>query len=179
MSQPLCGAKTRVGGTCTYPAMLGGVRCRRHGGATPQVKAASARRLAESRALKAVRREGVAPVGDPIAALRELASEAVGLKSHFAAQLKALEQLRYEGHSGEQLRAEVALYERALDRSQKFLHDLARLGLDERQVRVNEAQIAILVGVISRGLLAADLPPEQSTLVREAIAAELRLVEAG
>jgi hypothetical protein len=65
-----------------------------------------------------------------------------------------------------------------LDRSQKFLHDLARLGLDERQVRVSEAQVAIFVGVISRGLAAAALSEEATMLVRASIGNELRLVEA-
>lgn len=140
--------------------------------------AAARRRLAEQAALRTVQREGVAPVGDPVEQLRALAAEAVGLKDFFAARLAALEQLRYEGKTGEQLRSEVSLYERALDRSQRFLHDLARLGLDERQVRVNEATAAVFLGVISRGLAAAGLPEDLQMVARASIANELRLIEA-
>lgn len=32
-ASPRCGAKTRAGGTCHAPAMLGKMRCRMHGGA--------------------------------------------------------------------------------------------------------------------------------------------------
>ena len=152
MSQPLCGAKTRAGGSCTYRAMMGQKRCRRHGGSSPRGLAAGARRLAEERATRSVHREGIEPIGDPVELLRGLASEAVSLKDHFSARLKALEQIRYEGNSGEQLRSEVALYERALDRSQRFLHDLAKLGLDERSVRIDEAKVVLLVAVLQRVL---------------------------
>jgi len=150
-----------------------------HGALTPANLAAARRREAEEKALRAVRAGGVSPVGDPIEALQELAAEAVALKDHFAARLKALEQLRYQSGAGEQLRAEVGLYERALDRAQKFLADLARLGLDERRVRVTEAQAAVLLGVIVRGLAAAGLAEEQQLAARSAIGAELRLIEAG
>ena len=150
-----------------------------HGASSPQARLAAKRRLAQAAATRAINRNGIAPVGDPIEGLRSLAAEAVALKDFFSDRLKALEELRYQGNTGEQLRAEVGLYERALDRSQKFLHDLARLGLDERQVRVSEAQTAIFAGVIARALSAAGLPEETAVLVRSSIANELRLVEAG
>jgi hypothetical protein len=175
----VCGAKTRAGGECGHWAMAGGMRCRMHGGASPHVRAAAQRRVAEAKALRAVRREGIEPIGDPVEELRDLASEAKSLKDHFGARLKALQEIRYSTPgAGEQLRAEVALYERALDRSQKFLADLARLGLDERRVRVTEAQAAVLLGVIVRGLASAGLPDDLQLAARTAIATELRLIEA-
>jgi hypothetical protein len=51
--------------------------------------------------------------------------------------------------------------------------------LDERRVRVTEAQAAVLLGVIVRGLAAAGLAEEQQLAARSAIGAELRLIEAG
>ena len=158
--------------------MLGQARCLLHGGKSPQALAAAQRRLAAERATKAITRDGIAPVGDPVEMLRDLAAEAVALKDFFSARLKALQELRYQGNTGEQLRAEVGLYERALDRSQKFIHDLARLGLDERQVRVSEAQAAIFAGVIARGLANAGLADDMVVTVRTSIANELRLIEA-
>jgi len=157
INRRLCGAKKRDGGTCAMAAMKGQTRCRMHGAKQPQKLAAAKRRLAEQAALRAVVREGIAPLGDPVEQLRALASEAVGLKNFFADRLAALQELRYEGHAGEQLRSEVALYERALDRSQRFLHDLARLGLDERTVRLDEARVVLLVSVLERVLASPDL----------------------
>jgi hypothetical protein len=158
--------------------MMGQKRCRRHGGSSPRGLAAGARRLAEQKATKSLSREGIEPIGDPVDLLRGLCAEALALKDHFAARLQALEALRYEGNTGEQLRSEVSLFERALDRSQRFLHDLAKLGLDERSVRIDEAKVVLLVAVLQRvladpslgldagrqakatALLAAELAPE-------------------
>jgi hypothetical protein len=46
-----CGARTREGGTCHNRPMLGGARCRMHGGASPQARAKAAERLAMARDL--------------------------------------------------------------------------------------------------------------------------------
>ncbi|HVD04284.1 MAG TPA: HGGxSTG domain-containing protein [Candidatus Dormibacteraeota bacterium] len=157
MKRRLCGAKKRDGATCTMQAMKGQERCRMHGGKTPAHMAAAKRRLAEQAALRVVQREGIVPIGDPIEMLRQLSAEAVALKDFFNDRLKALEELRYQSGAGEQLRAEVALYERALDRSQRFLHDLARLGLDERTAKLDEAKVVLLVSVLERVLASPDL----------------------
>ncbi len=98
----------------------------------------------------------------------------MALKDFFAARMAALEEIRYATPgAGEQLRAEVSAYERGLDRAERFLADLARLGLDERRVRVTEAQATMLLGVIVRGLAAAELAEEQQLQARNAIGAEL------
>lgn len=46
----LCGAKTRGGKPCRRPCLLGGVRCRLHGGASPQALRKAEETLAEWRA---------------------------------------------------------------------------------------------------------------------------------
>jgi hypothetical protein len=58
-----------------------------------------------------------------------------------------LDSLRYETEFGEQLRSEVALFERAPDRCEPVLVAMARLNLDERLIRISEAQ-AHLVRVL-------------------------------
>ena len=180
MSAPLCGAKCRDGHTCTNSPMHGSARCYMHGGASPQARLAAKRRLAQAAATKAIHRNGIAPVGDPIEGLRSLAAEAVQLKDYWAERLAALEEIRYTGQMGqEQLRSEAALFERSLDRAQKFLHDLAKLNLDERSVRLDEVRVAIFAGVVARALEKSDLPDEMVVTVRASIANELRLVEAG
>ena len=154
MSQPFCGAKNRQGGTCKHPAMLGQARCRFHGGSTPRGLAAGRRRVALQKATRAIEQQGIAPVDDPIGALRELAAEALGLKRYFGDRVAALESVRYEGHAGagEQIRAEMTLFGQMFDRSAKLCEALARLGLDERAVRLDELRIAMLVSVLTQVL---------------------------
>jgi hypothetical protein len=76
----------------------------------------------------------------------------MSLKAYFKERVEALEQLRYRASAGEQIRGELLMYERALDRSAKFCDSLARLGLDERTVRIAEAQVVMLVAALDRVL---------------------------
>ncbi|MCG6497639.1 HGGxSTG domain-containing protein [Kitasatospora sp. A2-31] len=54
-----CGARRRDGQLCTNPPMRGAARCRMHGGAAPQVRAAAGRRLAAA--------EWARSFGEPVA----------------------------------------------------------------------------------------------------------------
>lgn len=121
-----------------------------------------------------VDREGIAPMVDPFSALQQLAGEALELKRYCADRLATLEQLRYEGHAGEQLRAEVGLFERAIDRAQKFALDLAKLNLEDRLVRVTEQQGRMLAQAVEAALQAVGL--EDRLNLRAEIAQQLRLV---
>jgi hypothetical protein len=117
--------------------------CRMHG-ANGAAKAAAAVRETERKALLAIRREGVEPVGDPVELLLSLTAEAAEWQRQLREIVAGLSLIRYEDAKGaEQLRSEIALYERALDRTQKFATDLARLNLEERQARVTERQVEI------------------------------------
>ncbi len=84
-----------------------------------------------------------------------------------------LEQPRYEGHAREQLRAEVALFERALDRAQKFAVDVAKLNLEDRLVRLTEAQARMLAQYAEAALQVCGLKDRLD--LRHAIAEQLRL----
>lgn len=151
--QMRCTAKTKAsGGTerCTQPRIHGATVCRMHGGAARQVKAAAARRLAETKVRKALDEVGVREVTNPLEELRALTGEVVAWKDALANHVAALEdRYRFTDEKGaEQLRAEVALYERALDRAGKILETWARLGLDamlaDMQVRVTSTQVDAL-----------------------------------
>lgn len=139
------GTATTTGERCKNARLKGATVCRKHGAAAPQVREAAARRVAaeavraDAAALLAA--EGVGLVGDPYEALRGIAAEVLALKMAAARRVNALgEEIRFVSFQGaEQLRSEVALYERAVDRAAKILETLAKLGLDERRVRVSEA----------------------------------------
>ena len=132
---------------CLNPSLRGLAVCRMHGGGAPAVKAAGIRRWeeerAEKRALRTLNEVGVTEVVDPISELIRVASETLAFKDAIADRLGLLteDQWRYQSEKGaEQLRAEVSLYERALDRTSKLLIDLEKLGLEERKVRLSEIQ---------------------------------------
>lgn len=132
----------------------GSNRCRIHGGSAPQTRAKAARRLAEGRIRKAIDKVEVREVVDPIGELMRLAGEVVTWKDVMASHVAFLrEDYRYDGdRAGEQLRAEVALYERAIDRTDKVLSNIAKLNLEERLVHVSELQAAKVASIIKRAV---------------------------
>lgn len=147
------GTSVQSGERCKKPAILGGTVCEFHGGSAPQVKAAAARRLATDRARRRLDEVEVTDIKDPIAAFRSVVSEAVALKDVLASGVAALEDLR-AGDSKwgtEQVRAEVAAYERAMDRCGRLLSTWVQLGLEERyleqQAQLTRDQLRLLVGL--------------------------------
>jgi len=157
--------------------------CVAHGGRAPQVKAAAQRRVlaraAEADAAALVAQEGVSGVDDPLDVLARLAAEAVAMKDALASRVNALNELRYTaaGAGTEQLRAEVALYERALDRAAKFVEVMVRLDVEGRRVRVQEAYVVALGGVIDAILDGLALTAEQRRLVPTVVPAALELLD--
>lgn len=161
-----CHARSKqTGNRCGQRAMLGQRVCYAHGGRNPKAKAAAARRLEAERVgaevAQVLEHETPAPVTEPLAVLAELAGEAVALKSALSVRVAELgDGIRYtaSGTGTEQLRAEVALYERAMDRAGRFLDLLAKSGFEERRVRVSEeqgAQVHRFIIVVMEGMLTA------------------------
>lgn len=172
-----CSARTSAGEPCRRYAMAGATVCPTHGGRAPQVRKAAHQRLAESRALRVLDREGVEPVTDPVDALARLAAEAVGLKDLLGQRVAELSDDGWVSRTklgAEQASAWLSAYERAVERTGKLLVDLARLGLDERAVRLSEAQGRMIAQVLSAALDACGLSDRAD--VRAALADQLRLV---
>ncbi|WP_327724430.1 hypothetical protein [Streptomyces europaeiscabiei] len=122
---------------------------------------------------------GVPAVGDPLEALLKLAGQVLAWQSATAALVNGLEDgIRYRGANGaEQLRAEISLYERAMDRAVAVLSAIARLNIDERLVAVTEKQADAMVNAINAALEAAGVDAEQAERARRAAARHLRSVE--
>lgn len=174
-----CTAHRRDGTPCGMVRMRGLKVCRMHGGGTPTAKAAGIRRyavekaLADSEALIAhTAEEGVA---DPIKALQILANEALSMKDSLAARVNALNALRFEDDKGgEQLRSEVILYERALDRAAKFLDLLARSGFEEKRIVIAQREGQMIVELLRRVFSQINLSPDQEILIGEVVPRELK-----
>lgn len=173
---PKCGGKKRQGaGTCTQTAGWGtdhvGVgRCKLHGGSTPTHEAAGAEQLLAQQ----LARLDVPAVADPLTELSKLAGQVVAWKDALAAKVNELTELRYEGFAAEQLRAEVGLWERAMDRCNTVLATMARLNIDERLARISERQAEAVLAAIDAALDAAGVPAAERAEPKKAAARHLR-----
>lgn len=119
-------------------------------------------------------------ITNPLEELGMLVSEVLTYKDYCAMQVARLAgDERYEGRGGEQLRAEVALYERSLDRAGKMLVEWSRLGIDDRLAKIEEAKATAILEVIRRSLLAAELTPEAREAVEKVAIKELKALGRG
>lgn len=180
----LCGAKKRQGdGRCKKPAGWGTPtpgrgRCRLHGGSTRTQRKGADDAEIDERARAMLARMDVKPCDDPLRELQKLAGQVLAWKDAIGGMVNELDSIRYETEYGEQLRAEVALFERAMDRCERVLVAMARLNLDERLVRISEAQGKLLTEVVLGAFADVGLSRELQDVLRPAIARRLRLVAA-
>lgn len=181
--QTQCKATARSGRQCSNPPIQGGTVCRMHGGGSPAVKAAAARRLevaaVEADVRAVIASEGLEGVTNPLEALALLATESLAMKSALAARVNALQDISTTSKLGvESLKVEVGLYERALERTAKFLDLLAKSGFEERRLRLDERVAEQFVTVMKNVLNRLNLTPEQTVLVGTVIPEELRALDA-
>src|SRR5258708_26285902 len=161
-------------GTCELPAGWGTDhkgygRCRKHLGNAPTVAKAAERQRTEAEARKLLAGIGEhEPVTDRVDQLQRLAGRAVRWLDVLESIIVDLERLRYSTKTAEQIDGRIVVFERAMDRCSTILQGLARLNLDERSVRVQEAQVAILADALHQALAETALPEEtrQAIVVR-------------
>lgn len=152
--RPKCGGTNRQGAACGNVAGKGtdhpGVgNCKNHGGCTPTGRVAALNEQAE----RLLYRLDAAPVADPLEALQRLAGRALALEQAIGEMVNNLRSVRYQTETGgEQLRAEVAVLERAMDRCGRLLVDIAKLNIEERLAKVTEIQVKLVTDAL-RGQL--------------------------
>lgn len=192
--RPRCGAKTRTPDQhpCKLPPVKGATRCRKHGGATPRSKAAAERRLAEEAAAKAVQTYGLPVDVSPTEALLEEVRYTAGHVAWLRERVRELEAKDLVWGVTEQVdknatefpgldRTEAARPNVWLDlymRERKHLVDVTKAaisaGIEERRVKLAEAQGSLIAGVIRRILDRLDLTKKQQGLVPVIVPEELR-----
>jgi hypothetical protein len=166
--------------------------CRRHGGGTKAARAKSQAIVAEGIASRAAvdqvtRRVrmligGQFPssrIDNPLQELQLLAGEMKQWKEAMAervADLLEAEKLRYGTDGGEAIRGEIVLYERAMDRLATTLATIAKLNIDERLVRIAEAQRDMILGAIDAALTKAGVTGPAAVEARTEAARHLRVV---
>jgi len=174
-----CGAKKRQGeGDCTRPAGWGTDhpgfgRCKLHGGCAPGPRIVA---LNEQAAYELARLD-VPPVVDALSELARLAGQAVAWKDNMSAKVNELSSLRYESQTGgEQLRAEIALWERALDRCIATLTAMAKLNIEERLAGVRKQTADMMERALDAALEASGAPLDGKAKAREAFKRNLKIV---
>lgn len=176
-----CPATNREGQPCKSRLGPGQIVCYHHGGNLPRVKAAATLRISRDKAQQElITRMKTAKTGrlDLIAEMELLAIEVIVFRDICRERMQKLNEIRYEGTTGEQLRAEITLYERALDRCNTVLATNVKLGIAERRQQLEEAQALVLVGVIKSILGRLRLSPEQKAIAGEVVPEELRAISA-
>lgn len=171
--------------------------CRYHGGGAPQVKVAAQRRGVDAELERMATLVGT-PVGNPLTELSRVAGRSRAWMEMLEERVQALldaqdgdgrcphcgedledaaGSLRYRGGAGEQIRGEVQLYERAMDRLGRLLADIGRLKIDERLAAITSKQADAVIAALEAGLNAAGVrEPAQRTAAKSAASRELRLV---
>lgn len=179
---PKCGGKLHGrDGTCELPAGWGTEhkgygRCRKHLGNSPNVARAAERERLEHEVRAELARLAVQPVDNPLLELQKLAGQVLAWKDALGHMVNELTSIRYQDeHGGEQLRSEVTLFERAMDRCERVLVAMARLNIDERLVKISEAQARVINEVLRAALSEIGLDGATQDAVRPVIARHLRL----
>ena len=136
--------------------------------------------MAKVRAVAKYERQGGAEVSGAEAVIA-LLEERMGMQvtmvralDDIVTRLTAENALRYEHRAGEQLRGELQAWIQVNQMVTKLGSDYLRIGLDERKVRIAEAQARILVGVIQAVLARLDLTSGQRRIAAQAIPEELQ-----
>lgn len=174
-----CNAQKRQGpGLCRRPAGWGtphvGIgACKLHGGSTASHRTHG---VGEQARLTLARLD-VAPVADPLTALSEIAGQVVAFKDAMAQRVNELSEIRFtdEKHA-EQLRSEVAVFERALDRCERFLSTMARLNIDERLAAIEQQRVDMVAAALTAALVDLGLSEDQQLEARRGVARRLRVV---
>lgn len=166
----------QTGLPCGSPVKPEATACRFHGGTTKKAMAKAAERKADTEARKLLGKLSIQPIDNPLTELKKLAGEVVAWKNLIADHVAELERLRYSGEGGEQIRGEIILFERALDRCGTVLGMIARLNIDERLATITEGQASMVSEALSVALAALGLPLEQQQEAKVRVARHLRSV---
>ena len=180
-----CGARKRQSeGTCGNRAGFGtdhvGLgRCKYHGGSTPTQRKAVEAQVIEAKARTMFGRAfDDTPVGNPLDVFAELAGTVRGWLRTMQALVEELGTPGYAALTGEQIRAEVQLFERAMDRANTVLSTYAKLNIDDRLARISEAQAFTVLQAIESALAAAGVTGSRAIEAKQAAAKRLRVATA-
>lgn len=165
-----CTAHTRAGNPCRQPPMTGQKVCRMHGGSAPQTLA-----KAEARAITEKAEETLvklwpglatqAPVKDPVDLLARTAGALEHMADVVGGRVNDLNTSIAGGKDMTQLRAEIVLLDRLLDKLLKASEGMARLGIAERHVELEQERAAMVTAAFLGAIAVVQLLPADRDLV--------------
>jgi len=152
--------------------------CRKHGGKTLEELRADGRTAAlERQAAALLYKHDAAPVTNPLEALQALAGRALALEQVIGEKVNELRSLRYETEGGgEQIRGELQVLERAMDRCGRMLTDIAKLGIEERLAVIRQKTADMLERALDAALEKAGVGLDKQAEARETFRRNLRVV---
>jgi hypothetical protein len=173
-----CKARKTNGEPCGNYALTGATVCTVPGRRAPQVRAKAERNVRERAITDQLARLDAAPVGNPLEELQRLAGQAVSWKDAMAGKVNELTGLSYKSTLGqEQVRSELLLWERALDRCTTVLVAIAKLGIDERLARVEERKAELIAVAVREAITAAGVGTARAEEVKHGVVLRLRALE--
>jgi len=117
------------------------------------------------------------PIGDPLTELLALAAEIRTWKEicrEVTAYLLSKERIRYAHNSyGEQVRAEILLYERALERLGTILLQISKLGIEHKLAAIQKQQVDLVDRALTAALTASGLDLVAQQEARDVLRREL------
>jgi DNA replicative helicase MCM subunit Mcm2 (Cdc46/Mcm family) len=160
-----------------YESMPGTGCCRNHGGMAPATAYRNLRRQTLAKVGSEVNKvvEGTVIFPDnPFDSLNQVLIEVRQFKELIENQIERMneeqEPWRFQDKAGgEQLRSEIQLYERALDRMIRAASALAKLNLEERFVKLSEQQAASMVYIINEVFKRSGLDDNQREMARDMV----------
>lgn len=174
---------------CRYYAVRGTdpPACKNHGGneGSGQMRGVGLRLIngeADKRAGEIIELHGselalARPVEDPYRELMQLAGEMLAWKNMLRERVALLKpsQYRYAGRQGEQTRAEIVLYERAMERLGSMLISIAKLNLDARLVGIRQQSLDMLDRALTLAFTKAGVAPEKMEPARAVFREHVKL----
>jgi len=179
--KPHCHAKAKnakpgTDGRCHKWPLSDRTRCKVHGGATPQAALKAAQIRIERDVLAAVEKLGIEPVANPLLALQTMAGRVTAWVDVCQQYLSVVSGMGYSTDAGEQVRAEILVWERALDRAVHTLATLAKLNIDARLAAIEERQAEIVESAFAAAMGSLELDLERRADAEREFAKQLRLV---
>lgn len=116
------------------------------------------------------------PITNPYEELYRLAGQVIKWKDILAEKVAELSYLSYgTEHTGEQIKGEVQLFTQALAEARSILVSISKLDVEERMVRVAEAQAMMIAEVLGRVLDSLGLEEAIVLRARSGVAERLRV----
>ena len=131
----------------------------------------------EEQAARLLYQRDAAPVTDPLSALQKLAGRAMAWEDIIGEKVNELRSIRYStDEGGEQIRGEIAVMERAMDRLGRLLVDIAKLNIEDRLAGVREKTARMLEDALAAALQKSGADLSGQAAARDEFKRRLRII---